>query len=120
MLDALAALMVKQATYEKYLRDSSEYQKSLKQTISETSLEAANAKKELLNHRIEISEIQTSLGLDDQEADQNRKIIEREKLVGQKQELEKKLRQLEAINTVTKVKRDLVYFYSLKNIFACL
>ena len=96
--------MVKQATYEKYLRDSSEYQKSLKQIISQTSLEAANAKKELLNHRIEISEIQTSLGLDDQEADQNRKIIEREKLVGQKQELEKKLRQLEAINTVTKVK----------------
>ena len=67
-------------------------------------MKAAGAKKELLNNRIEISELQTTLGLDDHEADQNRKIIERVKLVQQKQELEKQLAELHNVQTLQKAK----------------
>ena len=64
--------------------------------MSDVNFRAATDKKDLLQCRIEIAEIQKELGLDeaDPEADHNRKIIERAKLQQQKERLEKQIAHL--------------------------
>ena len=57
-------------------------------------MDIEKAKKDILEHRLRISELQEQYGLDDAEADENRKIIIRARLNEQKAELERKLKKL--------------------------
>ena len=57
-------------------------------------MDIEKAKRDILEHRLRISELQEKYGLDDAEADENRKIIIRARLNEQKAELERKLKKL--------------------------
>ena len=60
--------------------------------------------KDLISNRIEINELQTKLGLDDDgEADQNRKILQLVKLNQQKDDIERKLTQISETLTRNKI-----------------
>ena len=92
--ESLEQLMVKVASYERYLRENTEFQRSVKNLVNNMVMDIEKAKKDILEHRLRISELQEQYGLDDAEADENRKIIIRARLNEQKAELERKLKKL--------------------------
>jgi hypothetical protein len=70
-------------------------------------MDIEKAKKDILEHRLRISELQEQYGLDDAEADENRKIIIRARLNEQKAELERKLKKL-AESTQERIDQQIV------------
>ena len=51
--EVLESLMVKQATYERYLRESTEFVKGLKENVSTINLDAAKSKKGNVNYFVQ-------------------------------------------------------------------